>query len=100
MRMLILKFKFRSRLLDIKYVLEKLKNLEIYANYLNYDDDPNFNKYTLESISMMDLIMKNRKSHLFQLMPLLSEFITSKEIDIKLIVKDIFRLINNEIGIK
>jgi len=49
---------------------------------------------------MMDLIMKNRKSHLFQLMPLLSEFITSKEIDIKLIVKDIFRLINNEIGIK
>lgn len=92
--------KLRSRLVDIKYVLEKLKNLEIFSNYLNYEDDPNFNKYTLENISMMDLIMKNRKSHLFQLMPLLSEFITSKEIDIKLIVKDIFRLINNEIGIK
>jgi hypothetical protein len=80
--------------------LEKLKNLEIYPNYLNYDDDPNFNKYTLENISMMDLILKNRKSHLFQLLPLLSEFITSKESDIKFIVKDIFRLINNEMGIK
>ncbi len=80
--------------------MEKLKNLEIYPNYLNYEDDPNFNKYTVENISMMDLIMKNKKSHLFQLLPLLSEFITSKENDIKLIVKDIFRMINNEIGIK
>jgi len=87
-------------LVDIKYVLEKLKNLEIYPNYLNYDEDPNFNKYTLENVTMMDLIMKNKKSHMFQLMPLLSEFITSKENDIKLLVKDIFRLINNEIGIK
>lgn len=87
-------------MVDIKYVLEKLKNLEIYPNYLNYDEDPNFNKYTLENVTMMDLIMKNKKSHMFQLMPLLSEFITSKENDIKLLVKDIFRLINNEIGIK
>jgi hypothetical protein len=77
-----------------------LKNLEIFPNYLNYDDDPEFNKYTLENINIMDLVMKNKKSHLFQLLPLLSEFITSKENDIKLIVKDIFRLINNEIGIK
>ena len=77
-----------------------MKNLEIFPNYLNYDDDPEFNKYTLENIGMMDLVMKNKKSHLFQLLPLLSEFITSKENDIKLIVKDIFRLINNEIGIK
>jgi hypothetical protein len=67
---------------------------------LNYDDDPNFNKYTVENVTMMDLVLKNKKSHLFQLMPLLSEFITSKENDIKMIVKDIFRLINNEIGIK
>ena len=77
-----------------------MKNLEIYPNYLNYDDDPNFNKYTVENVTMMDLVLKNKKSHLFQLMPLLSEFITSKENDIKMIVKDIFRLINNEIGIK
>ncbi len=49
---------------------------------------------------MMDLVYKNKKSHLFQLLPLLSEFITSKENDIKMIVKDIFRLINSEIGIK
>ena len=86
--------------MDIKYVLEKLKNLEIYPNYLNFEDDPNFNKYTLENITMNDIIMKNKKSHLFQLLPHLSEFITSKENDIKMIVKDIFRLINTEIGIK
>jgi hypothetical protein len=67
---------------------------------LNYDDDPNFNKYTVDNVCMMDLVYKNKKSHLFQLLPLLSEFITSKENDIKMIVKDIFRLINSEIGIK
>lgn len=87
-------------MVDVKYVLEKLKNLEIYPNYLNYDNDPNFNKYTLDNITMIDLIMRNKKSHIFQLMPLLAEFITSKENDIKMIVKDMFRIINNEMGIK
>jgi hypothetical protein len=83
---------------DIKYVLDKMKSLEIYPNYLNTDDD--VTHLTIDNITMMDLIMKNRKSHLFSLLPLLSEFITTKENDIKLIIKDIFRLITNEIGIK
>ena len=81
---------------DIKYVLDKLKNLEIYPNYLNFDG----NEVTIENITMMDIIMKNKKSHLFHLLPLLSEFITTKENDIKLIIKDIFRSITCEIGIK
>ena len=86
----------RSRLEDIKYVLDKLKNLEIYPNYLNFDG----NEISNENITMMDIIMKNKKSHMFHLLPLLSEFITTKENDIKLIIKDIFRSITSEIGIK
>ena len=83
---------------DIKYVLEKLKNLEIYANYLNFEEDPNFS--TGEKVTMMDLIIKNKKSHLFHLLPLLSDFITTKENDIKMIIKDIFKIISGEIGVK
>jgi hypothetical protein len=49
---------------------------------------------------MMDLIIKNKKSHLLQLLPLLSDFITTKENDVKLIIKEIFKIISNEIGIK
>ncbi len=49
---------------------------------------------------MMDIIIKNKKSHLFQLLPLLSDFITTKENEIKLIIKEIFKIITNEIGIK
>jgi hypothetical protein len=77
-----------------------MKNLEIYPNYLNTDDDSGNTSVSLDNITMMDIIMKNRKSHLFSLLPLLSEFITTKENDIKLIIKDIFRSITNEIGIK
>jgi hypothetical protein len=85
---------------DIKYVLEKLKNLEIYPNYLNFEEDPNFSKVTLDNIGMMDIIIKNKKSHLFILLPLLSDFITTKENDIKQIIKEIFKMITGEIGIK
>jgi hypothetical protein len=86
---------------DIKYVLEKLKNLEVYPNYLNYDEDPNYLKNEdINNINIIDLIMRNRKSHLFHLLPLLSDFITTKENDIKMIIKEIFKLISCEIGIK
>ncbi len=73
-----------------------MKNLEIYPNYNHFDG----NELQNDNISMMDIIMKNKKSHLFSLLPLLSEFITTKENDVKLIIKDIFRLITSEIGIK
>jgi hypothetical protein len=78
----------RLRLEDIKYVLEKLRNLEIYLNYLVIDDEGSRKNLSYDEINMMDLIMKNRKSHLFSLLPLLSEFIYEGN-DIKLIIKDI-----------
>ena len=85
---------------DIKYVLDKLKNLELYPNYLNFEEDPNYGKITNGDTNMMDIIVKSKKSHIFQLLPLLSDFIVTKENDLKLIIKEIFKIISGEIGIK
>jgi hypothetical protein len=78
-----------------------LKNLEVFPNYLNFDEDPNYMKNEdINNITIIDLIMRNKKSHLFHLLPLLSDFITTKENDIKMIIKDIFKIISVETGIK
>lgn len=91
----------RSRLEDIKYVLDKLKKLEIYPEY-NKIDEMSGNKevqYEKEH-EIMNFILKKKKSHLISLLPLLSEFITTKENEIKILVKDIFKIISSELGIK
>ena len=41
--------------------------------------------------------MKSKKSHLFTLFPFFSEFIACKENEIKILVKDIFKNIYNQI---
>jgi hypothetical protein len=81
----------------MKFVLEKMKNLEIYPNYLNVEEGDNI---TSGNNNVMDIIMRNKKSHLFSLLPFLSEFITTREHDIKIIIKEIFKIITQEIGIK
>lgn len=85
----------RSRIDDMKYMLDSLKSLELYPNYHLIDEEV-VNKKA-EDVTINDTIMKSKKSHLFSLMPYFSEFITGKEIEIKLIVKDIFRLITVQI---
>ena len=92
----------RSRLEDIKYVLDKLKKLEIYPEYNKIDEMGGSNKnvkYENEN-EIMNYILKKKKSHLISLLPLLSEFITTKENEIKILVKDIFKIISSELGIK
>ena len=95
----------RSRLEDIKYVLDKLKKLEIYPDY-NKIEDMKEKKYESkieennEQQEIIGFILKKKKSHLISLLPLLSEFITTKENEIKILVKDIFKIISNELGIK
>jgi hypothetical protein len=95
----------RSRLEDIKYVLDKLKKLEIYPEYNKIDDiswnnkEENVEKEQNEQ-EIMNFILKKKKSHLISLLPLLSEFITTKENEIKILVKDIFKIISSELGIK
>ena len=89
----------RSRLEDIKFVLEKLKLLEIYPDYI-YIDEKEIEEKNQKEKDMMDFILMKKKSHLISLLPLLSEFITTKEIEVKIIVKEIFRIISSELGIK
>ena len=89
----------RSRLEDIKFVLEKLKLLEIYPDYI-YIDEKELEEKKNKEKDMMDFILMKKKSHLISLLPLLSEFITTKENEVKIIVKEIFRIISSELGIK
>ena len=89
----------RSRLEDIKFVLEKLKVLEVYPDYI-YVDEKDLNEKKNKEKDMMDFILLKKKSHLISLLPLLSEFITTKENEIKILVKQIFRIISEELGIK
>ena len=93
----------RSRLEDIKYVLEKLKKLEIYPDYNKIEDIRGKKEIKMEENDQQEIIgfiLKKKKSHLISLLPLLSEFITTKENEIKILVKDIFKIISAELGIK
>ena len=80
----------RNRIEEIKFILEHLKNLEIFP-YSNFNEKNNLNNFT-------DSINKSNKGHLFVLHNILSEFITTKENDIKILVKDIFKIISHEMG--
>ena len=92
----------RSRLEDIKYVLDKLKKLEIYPDYNKIEEIKGKNKDNKieNEPELTEFILKKKKSHLISLLPLLSEFITTKENEIKILVKDIFKIISSELGIK
>lgn len=74
-----------------------MRNLEIFPNYLDFEES---STKSLDEIMIMDLVLKNKKSHLFSLLPLLSEYITTREGEVKQIVKEIFRIISAEMGIR
>ena len=80
----------------MKFILEKVKSLE-----LGYNLEPDFTSVNNDKKKavILDLIMQNKKAHLFHLIPLLSEFITSKDNDIKQIIKEIFKILSCEMGI-
>ena len=89
----------RTRVEDIKFVLEMLKNHEIYTSIIESDDP--------EVISNMDIgsnnyfqnaVASSRKAHLFNLIHTFSDMVMTKENEIRLIVKDIFKIISNEIS--
>ena len=83
----------KTRIEDVKYVLESLKVLEVYSDYHILEEEIE----QKEELTLKDLIMKNKKSHLFTLMPFFSEFITSKEPEIKSITKEILKIISQQI---
>jgi hypothetical protein len=82
----------RNRIEEIKYILEELKNLEIFPDS-EINESKEINNFT-------EAIAKSKKGHLFVLHNILSEFITTKENDIKILIKQIFKIISLEMGIK
>jgi hypothetical protein len=75
----------------IKYILQNLKNLDyIY----NEEDEKNCNN------PIMKECLKSKKGHLFMMHLILGELITVKDSDIVNIIKDIFKVISQEIGLK
>jgi hypothetical protein len=81
----------RNRIEEVKYILEELKNLEIFPDSEIYE-----NKVTN---NFSEAIAKSKKGHLFVLHYILSEFITTKENDIKMLIKQIFKIISFEMGL-
>lgn len=91
----------RTRLEEIKFVLDKIKTLDVYPDFFDLEKKKKNNNSAHESeICVMDVVSKSKKAHLFFLHPILAEFIITKENDIKMIIRDIFKLISSQMGIK
>ena len=75
----------------IKYILQNLKSLDYIHNE---DDEKNCNN------PIMKECLKSKKGHLFMMHLILGELITVKDSDIRNIIKDIFKVISQEIGLK
>ena len=93
----------RSRFEEVKFVFDKIKALEVYPNFLCLDsgsNNSNNGKVSIDDLCVMDVISKSRKAHLFYLHPILAEFITTKENEVKIIIRDIFKMISEQMGIK
>ena len=87
----------RNRLEEVKFILEGLKNLEIFPNFQDIEENHNNNKENENEI--IKVISNNKKAHLFLLHDIFGDFITTKENDIKILIKQIFKLISNEMGL-
>ena len=81
----------RNRTEEIKFILDELKNLEIFPGS-ECEEKKNDNNFS-------EAIGKSKKGHLFILLNILSEFITTKENEIKMLVKQIFKIISFEMGV-
>lgn len=87
----------QQRAKEVVFILEKLKNLDVYPNLLNEIVEDNKDQELPEEQKLSEAQLETRKEslksvkgHLFYFIPLFSEFITSKEELIKDALKDIF----------
>ena len=81
----------RNRTEEIKFILDELKNLKIFPGCENEEKN--------EITDFSEAIKKSYKGHLFILHKIFSEFITTKENDIKMLIKKIFKIISTEMGV-
>lgn len=119
-------FFYRNRIMEIIYILEKLKKLSIPMNSFEYSE--NFDEHEevkMESTMMTgnavnedefakkystikirasenknNSLIQGRKGHLIYLFPLLAECIGSKEPEIKDILREIFQEISKALGLE
>lgn len=77
----------RSRITEMIFVLEKLKNLDLVEGCLTKEG------------GKREALIEGKKAHLMLLMPLLSHCVTSKELEIRDKLKDIFLSISDELHI-
>lgn len=88
----------RNRVEDVKFVLENLKTLDIISNTSESDDPEVITNLDLASNNyFQNAVVLSRKAHLFNLIHTFSDLVMTKENDIRLIVKEIFKIISNEI---
>ena len=87
----------RVRIQEIIDLLKNAKELEMFPNF-NIIDSNEKNEIKKEEMTVFDVVSKTKKIHLFYLQPILTDFIDTKEKDIKNLVKDIFIEINNIMG--
>ena len=94
----------RNRINEMKDILEKIKNLDLYPDFITYNknnftNNNNTEQKSLDNITFIDVISKSKKIHLFFLQPILSDFILTKEKEIKVLIRDIFQEISKCIGL-
>ncbi|CAI2383397.1 unnamed protein product [Moneuplotes crassus] len=82
----------QQRAEEVVFIMEKLKELEIYPNLLNeiVIDNSKAPTLTEEQMRARNETLGSTKGHLYLLIPLFSEFITSREDMIKDMLKEIF----------
>ena len=88
----------RSRIQEIVILLQNTKTLEVFPN-INLIEKNEIKKDNFDEITVYDVISKSKKIHLFYLQSILIEFIDTKELEIKSLIKEIFLEINNLIAL-
>ena len=127
----------RNRINEMKEILEKIKNLDLYPDFIsifnernnntllnnnntennnnnndvdktnnnsnniinNDKNNNNIENKNINNVTILDVISKSKKIHLFFLQPILSDFILTKEKEIKILIRDIFQEISKCIGL-
>ncbi len=88
----------RNRIEDVKFVLENLKALEIISSASESDDPEVITNMDLASNNyFQNAVANSKRAHLFNLIHTFSDLVMTKENEIRLIVKEIFKIISNEI---
>ena len=80
----------RNILEEVKFILKKLIELDVFPNFTTIDREPQFEQNTDQAAAMDTNIV-----HLFMFHNLFTDFIETKENEIKVLIKKAFNIIYN-----